>query len=109
MLYLKAVAAAAVAGATAIVTALDDNTITNVEWLTAGLAIAGSSGVVWYVVNGPGGQYAKSFFAGLTAGFTALIVAMQDNAISSQELVTTGVAVAVGLGLVAALPNTNPT
>lgn len=108
MQYLKALAAAAVAGAASIATALDDDTISNVEWMTAGLAVCGSAGVVWYVTNGPGGQYAKALFGGLTAGFTALIVAMQDNILSSQETVTTGIAVLVGLGLVAAVPNSEP-
>lgn len=104
MNYLKAIAAAVVAGATAIVTALDDNTITSAEWLAAVVAVCGSAGVVWYVTNGPGGQYAKAIFAGISTLAASLIVAYNDNMVSTQEWLTAGIATLVGLGLVAAVP-----
>jgi hypothetical protein len=106
--YWKAIVTALVTGATVIATALDDNDISNIEWLQAIIAVAGSTGVVWYVTNGPGGQYAKSFFAGVTAGASALIIAMQDGALSQQELVTAVIAILAGLGFVWAVPGPEP-
>ncbi|MGW8679679.1 hypothetical protein ACWGNN_01180 [Streptomyces sp. NPDC055817] len=49
--YLKALAAAVAAGATSLVTALDDGTITGQEGITAGLAVLAALGITWAVPN----------------------------------------------------------
>jgi hypothetical protein len=107
--YLKAIATAIVTGVATVVTALDDDSISNVEWLAAVVAVCGSTGVVWYVTNGPGGMYAKSIFAGISTAAGAAIIALQDNALSTQELLTIAIAVAGSLGIVAALPGPRQT
>jgi GT2 family glycosyltransferase len=105
MTIAKAIVAALVALGASLVVALDDDTVTSQEWLTAVLAILGSAGVVWYVSNGPGSQYAKAIVGSLTAGITTLLVALEDNIITHQEWVKTFVAAIVGLGIVAIVPN----
>jgi hypothetical protein len=104
MTYLKAIAAALVAGAASIATALDDNHISNVEWLAAVVAVCASTGVVWYVTNGPGGEYAKEIFSAISVAASSLIISLQDNVLTSQEVLTAVIAVAAGFGLVAAMP-----
>lgn len=105
MTIAKAIAAALVALGASLVTALDDDHISSQEWLTALLAVLGSAGVVWYVSNGPGSQYAKAVVGAISAGATTLIVALEDNVVTHQEWVKAFVATVVGLGLVAAVPN----
>jgi hypothetical protein len=51
------------------------------------------------------GPYFKAVVAGLIAAGGALVTALGDNALSSQEIVTAAVAFLVGLGVVAATPN----
>lgn len=49
--YLKCIVAAIVAGLTTLVTALDDDAVTSVEWATIALAFFVSLGAVWAVPN----------------------------------------------------------
>jgi hypothetical protein len=104
--YAKAILAALIAAGAAIATGLDDNTLTWSEWITVALATLGSGGIVWYVANGAGAQYAKAVVAALTAALTSLAVAVDDNAITSQEWTTALVAAAVALAGIWAVPNT---
>jgi hypothetical protein len=52
MKYAKFIVAAAVAGLTALAAALTDDTVTNAEWVTIGLATLGAVGV-FFVPNRP--------------------------------------------------------
>lgn len=108
MTVAKAIVAALIAAGTSLATALDDGGISTGEWITAALAILGSAGVVWYVANGPGFEYAKAVVGALTAGLTSLLVAIEDDVLTQQEWVTAVVATLLGLGLVAAVPNAPP-
>ena len=105
MPYLKAILAALIAAGTAVATGLEDNTLTTGEWITAALAVLGSGGVVWYIANGAGAQYAKAVAGALTAGLTSLAVAVNDDLVTQQEWLTALVAAAVALGGVWAVPN----
>lgn len=105
MTVAKAIVAALIALGAALVPGLEDSSLTAQEWITAALAVLGSGGIVWYVANGPGARYAKSVVGALAAGLTALLTALDDNVISSQEWTIAAVAVLVGLGVVAAVPN----
>jgi uncharacterized membrane protein YgaE (UPF0421/DUF939 family) len=105
MTIAKAVAMAVAAAVTALITALDDGEIIPSELLTTGIAILGSAGVVWYVTNGPGSEYAKAVVGAITAALTSLVVALGDNVITQQEwLIAIGAAIAAS-GLVALVPN----
>jgi sulfur carrier protein ThiS len=106
--YLKALVAAAVAGGGTIATALADDDISNGEWIAVVLAVLGSGGVVWYVTNGPGGEYAKALVGSLTIALGSLATAIEDDVVSSQEWVT---AIVAGLGALIAVgvvPNKPP-
>lgn len=50
-IYAKAIVGAIIAGLSAIVTALDDDTITSQEWAIAGVALLTALGVVWAIPN----------------------------------------------------------
>ena len=54
----KAVVAAAVAGGGALVTALDDGTVTTQEGLTAVVAVLGALGLTWAVPNRQAARHA---------------------------------------------------
>lgn len=49
--YLKAIVASLVAGLTALLTALDDDSVTAQEWVTAGIAALVALGAVYAVPN----------------------------------------------------------
>ncbi|XTZ16423.1 hypothetical protein ACQSSU_03200 [Micromonospora echinospora] len=51
--YAKALTGAAVAGLTALGTALTDDRVTNAEWVTVALAAVAAFGAVWAVPNRP--------------------------------------------------------
>ncbi len=51
--YAKAIVGAAVAGLTALGTALADNQVTPVEWVTVAIATLGALGLVYAVPNRP--------------------------------------------------------
>jgi hypothetical protein len=53
MRYAKAIVGAVIAGATALLPALDDNAITSTEWLITAIATVAALGVVWAVPNKP--------------------------------------------------------
>lgn len=51
--YAKAIVGAAVAGLTALGTALADNQVTTVEWVGVAVATLGALGIVYAVPNKP--------------------------------------------------------
>lgn len=51
--YAKAIVGAAVAGLTALGTALADNEVTGVEWVGVAVATLGALGIVYAVPNKP--------------------------------------------------------
>ncbi len=108
MTVAKALVAALIAAGAALVPALDDSVISAQEGITTALAVLGSAGVVWYVANGPGARYAKSVVGGLGAGLGSLLVALDDDVITTQEWTTAGVAALVGLGVVTVVKNAPP-
>lgn len=53
-------------------------------------------------------RYAKAVAGGLAAGAAALTPALADNVVTPTEWVTIALAVLVGAGVVAAVPNQKP-
>jgi hypothetical protein len=49
--YAKAIVSALAAFGTALITALDDSSISTREWITAGVALLVTFGAVWVVPN----------------------------------------------------------
>lgn len=103
----KAVSAAVVAGLTASITALSDGDITPVEWTVIVGAFLVALGGVFSIRNIPdtARAYSKAILAGLIAAVASVGQALTDGGVSSAELLGIGVALLVGLGLVATVPN----
>lgn len=110
MSILKALAIAAVAGIAGFYNALNDGNVSLVEVLVILGLMLGSSGVVWYATNGKEAKYVKAVVGALAATLTALITALDDGLISSQEWTAVALAFVGGLGLVwlAPGPQTEP-
>jgi len=103
----KAVVGTLVVVGGGVAAALGDNTITLVEGLSIAVTALGSGWVVWYCANTRYGKYAKAVVGGVTAGLSSLIVALDDQVVSYQEMTTAAVAAIVALGIVGAVPNDN--
>jgi FtsH-binding integral membrane protein len=113
MKYAKAVLAIVVSAAGALVVALgtgntDIGDIDNQSWLVALLAVLGSGGLVWLAQNGPWAPYIKTVMAFLTAGVSALVLALDDNVITQAEWLTAFSAAVVATGLVFQATNDPP-
>jgi hypothetical protein len=116
MKYLKAFVTIVVATAGALVVALGTTSTGNFgdidtkTWLIAVLAVLGSGGLVAFVENLPqvASGVIKTIVAGLTAGIASLVVALDDNMISSAEWLTAFSAAAVATGLVYQVANKPP-
>jgi peptidoglycan/LPS O-acetylase OafA/YrhL len=106
--YFKALVAAVVAGGGAVAVGLEDGSLSSGEWIATILAILGSGGVVWYVTNGPGGEYAKAIVGALSVGLGSLATAVEDDLVTSQEWVTAIVAALGALIAVGAVANRPP-
>ncbi|MFW6598108.1 hypothetical protein ACQBAU_16380 [Propionibacteriaceae bacterium Y2011] len=106
-LYAKAIAGAVVAGLTAATTALADGTITLVEWMVIAGAFLAAAAAVWAVPTLPEGvaRYGKIATSALIALAGSLGTGLADGALSSQEIITAVIALLVGSGLVASVPN----
>lgn len=52
--------------------------------------------------------YAKSILAALVAGLGSLAQALDNDAVTAQEWVNVAITTLVGLGIVYAVPNTDP-
>lgn len=50
-------------------------------------------------------QYAKAILASVISGLSAIVTALGDNALSTQEIVTAVLAALVALGAVYGVPN----
>jgi len=101
--YAKAIVAVIVSAVAAMATALGpgDRNIGDLgtkEWVEIILAVLASGGLVWFVQNVPGlaGGVIKAIIGALTAGFTSLLVALQDEVITQSEYM-----VALGAAIVA--------
>lgn len=113
MQYAKAFLAIAVSAAGAIVVALgtgntDVGDIDNQSWLIAALAVLGSGGLVWLAQNGPAAPAIKTVLAFLTAGVSALVLALDDSIITQAEWLTAFSAAVVATGLVFQAVNAPP-
>lgn len=106
MTIAKAIVAAIVALIGALVVGLEgDDTLTTVDWLVALVAVVGSGGVVWYSDNTAAAPYVKAVAGFVTGGATALIAALGDEIVTTQEaLIALGAAIAAA-GFVAVVPN----
>jgi peptidoglycan/LPS O-acetylase OafA/YrhL len=111
LMYAKAFVTALVAAIASIISILGPGEglgdVTAVGWITTALAVLGSAGVVWYVENGPAAKYSKAVVAMATAGLASLVVALDDNVVSTGEWLVAVVAALVASGLVFATPNEN--
>jgi hypothetical protein len=104
MAYAKSLLAVLVAGIYAIVAALTDNTITNVEWINVGIAVAGAA-AVFTAPNVPGAKTTKFVLAVITAVLTFFTTAVADGVTTSEWLQV--LIIAAGALGVYAVPNKN--
>jgi peptidoglycan/LPS O-acetylase OafA/YrhL len=106
MTVKKALIALAVSAAGAFAVALGTgsdaglNDLDAVHWLTAGLAVLGSGGMVWWTENGPWHTYIKTVSAFLSGGIASLVVALNDNHVTQAELLVAFTAAVAATGLV---------
>lgn len=110
---LKAVLAVVVAALGALVTALGPGDValgdlSARDWLVAALAVLGSGGLVWLVENGPAAPIAKAIMALLTGGIGALVLALDDNVLTTQEILAAAATAIVATGLVYQAKNAPP-
>src|SRR5262245_28644432 len=112
--YAKAIVTVVVTAVVAFSTALGpgDRSLDDLsgrDWVQIVLAVLASGGLVWFVENVPGvaGGIIKAAIAALTAGFTSLLVALQDDVITQSEWLTALGAAIVASGFVYQIANTN--
>ncbi len=108
--YMKAALAIVIAALGAIVQALGTgggtfSTVDGKHWVFAIIAVLGSGAVVAVVENSTH-PYIKATSAGLTAGFAAAAIALNDNHISQAEWVTIAMAAVVAYTGVYQIKNT---
>lgn len=108
--YAKAGLAILIAAGGAIIQALGTGggTFSSVDarhWVLAAVAVLGSGAVVALVENSTH-PYIKAVVAGLTAGFAAAAIALNDNHISQAEWVTIAMAAVVAYAGVYQIRNT---
>lgn len=102
MAYAKSLLAVLVTGIYAVVAALTDNTITTVEWISVGIALAGAA-AVFTAPNVPGAKFTKGVLAVITAVLTFFATAVADG-VSTSEWLQVLIIAAGALGVVA-VPN----
>jgi hypothetical protein len=102
MAYAKSLLAVIVTAITAIVAAMTDNVITDVEWINVGLAAAGAA-AVFAAPNVPGAKYTKGILAVIVAVLTFFVGAVTDG-ISTAEWLQVLVIAAGAIGVIA-VPN----
>lgn len=102
MAYAKSLLAVLVTVVSAVVAAMTDGAISNVEWINVAIAGAGAA-AVFAAPNVPGARYTKSVLAVLTAVLTFLASVVTDG-VSSAEWLQVLVVAAGALG-VYAVPN----
>lgn len=102
MAYAKALMAVLVTVVSAIVAAMTDGAVTNVEWINVGIAAAGAA-AVFSAPNVPGAVFTKAVLAIITAVLTFFVSAVTDG-ISTAEWLQALVVAAGAVG-VYAVPN----
>lgn len=103
--YTKAILAVVVSAAGALVVALGTgNTnfgdIDTQSWLIAALTVLGSGGLVYFAENGPAAPAIKAILAFLSAGIGSLVLALDDNVVTTAEYLTAFSAAVVATGFV---------
>lgn len=102
MAYAKSLLAVLVTAITAIVAAMTDGAVSNVEWINVGIAAVGAA-AVFAAPNVPGAKYTKAILAVLAAVLTFFVTAVTDG-ISTAEWLQVLVIAAGAVG-VFAVPN----
>lgn len=102
MAYAKSLFAVLATVLTAIVAAMTDSVISDVEWINVGIAAVAAAGV-FAAPNVPGARYTKSILAVLAAVLTFFVTAVTDG-ISSAEWLQVAV-IALGAVGIYAVPN----
>lgn len=102
MAYAKSLLAVLVTGVYAIVAALTDNSISTVEWINVGIALAGAA-AVFTAPNVPGAKATKAVLAVITAVLAFFVTAVVDG-VSTSEWLQVLIIAAGALG-VYAVPN----
>jgi hypothetical protein len=102
MAYAKSLLAVLVTAISAIVAAMTDGVVSNVEWINVGIAGAGAA-AVFAAPNVPGSRYTKAVLAVITAVLTFFVTAVTDG-VSSAEWLQVLVIAAGAIG-VFAVPN----
>lgn len=103
--YTKAILAVVVSAAGALVVALgtgntDFSDIDTQSWLIAALTVLGSGGLVYFAENGPAAPAIKAILAFLSAGIGSLVLALDDNVVTTAEYLTAFSAAVVATGFV---------
>lgn len=111
--YTKALLAVVVSAAGALVVALgtgatDFDDIDSKSWLVALLTVLGSGGMVWLAENGPAAPAIKAVLAFLSAGVGSLVLALDDNVVTTAEWLTAFSAAVVATGFVYQIANDPP-
>lgn len=102
MAYAKSLLAVLVTAITAIVAAMTDNVISDVEWINVGIAATGAA-AVFAAPNVPGAKYTKGILAILAAVLTFFVSAVTDG-VSTAEWLQALVIAAGAVGVIA-VPN----
>ncbi len=111
--YLKAIVAVLVAALGALVVALgtgdtDFGDIDTKSWLVAALTVLGSGGLVYFTENGPAAPAIKAVVAFLSAGIGSLVLALDDNLVTTAEWLTAFSIAVVATGFVYQVSNDEP-
>jgi len=102
MAYAKSLLAVLVTAISAVVAAMTDGVISNVEWINVGIAAAGAA-AVFAAPNVPGAKYTKGVLAIIMAVLTFFVSAVTDG-VSSAEWLQALVIAAGAVGVIA-VPN----
>jgi hypothetical protein len=102
MNYAKSLLAVLATAVTAIVAAMTDNTITDVEWINVGIAAAGAA-AVFAAPNVPGARFTKFILSAITAILVFFASAVTDGVSGAEWL--QALIVALGAVGVYAVPN----
>lgn len=103
--YSKAIAAILMSAIGALVVALGTGAtsvgdISIQAWLIAVGSVLGSGGFVYFTENGPAAPAIKAILAFLTAGIASLVVGLDDNVLTTAELLTAFAAAVAATGIV---------
>jgi hypothetical protein len=106
-IYARAIAAAAVAGLTAAITALNDGVINGGEWIAIIITIVVALGAVYAVAGGGVQRTMKVVTAAIVAGLGAVATAWTTHHgfdFTGNEWISIALAVLLALGVVGATP-----